>query len=86
MAQHVSADKRNRQNLVRKARNTSLRSRMRTAIKDARSALASKAPDRADVVKSAVASIHRAATKNIVTKQTAQRYVSRLMRAAAQAK
>jgi small subunit ribosomal protein S20 len=72
--------------MVRKARNIALRSRMRSAIKDARTALASKAPDRAAVVKSAVASIQRAATKNIVTKSTAQRYVSRLMRAAAQAK
>jgi small subunit ribosomal protein S20 len=83
MAQHVSAEKRNRQNQVRKARNIALRSRMRSAMKAARTALESKAADRADVVKSAVASIQRAATKHIVTRETAQRYVSRLMRAAA---
>jgi small subunit ribosomal protein S20 len=86
MAQHVSAEKRNRQNQIKRGRNTALRSKMRTAIKAARTALATKTPDRAAIVKSAVASVQRAATKNIVTKSTAQRYVSRLMRAAAAAK
>jgi small subunit ribosomal protein S20 len=82
MAQHVSAEKRNRQNQKRDDRNAALRSRMRTAIKSARTAVETKAADSAAQVKSAVASIQRAATKNIITKPTAQRYVSRLMRAA----
>lgn len=86
MAQHVSAEKRNRQNQVRRARNTALRSRMRTAIKVAREALESKATDRDSAVKSAVSSISRAASKNVVGRGTAQRHISRLMTAAAKAK
>lgn len=81
MAQHASAVKRNRQNQVRRSRNTALRSRMRTAIKLARAALTEKAADREAKVKSAVASIYRAASKKVVKKETAQRHVSRLLRA-----
>jgi small subunit ribosomal protein S20 len=86
VAQHPSAEKRNRQNNKRRTRNQALRSRMRTAMKAARAALASKAPNKADLVKEAIGDIHRAATKKVVRKGTASRYVSRIMRAQAQAK
>ena len=39
MAHHPSAEKRNRQRLVRTERNTSVRSAVRTAVKKARTAL-----------------------------------------------
>lgn len=81
MAQHASAEKRNRQNQVRNARNTAARSSMRTAVKSARSALTDKAVDRQAALKAAVSSIYRAAAKNIIKKGTAERRVSRLMKA-----
>ena len=58
-----------------------LRSQMRTAEKAARSAITSKAETRADVVKAAIANINRAATKRVISKATASRHVSRLMKA-----
>jgi len=83
MAQHKSAEKRNRQNEVRRVRNQTLRSRMRTAIKTAREAVASNAPNKGDTVKAAIAEVYSMASKKVLTRQTASRYVSRLMRAAA---
>lgn len=85
MAQHASAEKRNRQNTKRRARNTALRSQMRSAEKSARAALTTKTETRAADVKAAVANINRAATKQVISKATASRHVSRLMRAAAKA-
>jgi small subunit ribosomal protein S20 len=82
VAQHKSAEKRNRQSQKRRERNTALTSRMRGAIKDARSAVEAKKGDKDAVVKNAVSEINRAASKNVLTKRTASRYVSRLMRAA----
>jgi small subunit ribosomal protein S20 len=86
VAQHASAEKRNRQNQARKLRNQSLRSKMRTAMKVARTALDSKDPNRQALVKDAVSNINRAATKKVVRKETASRYIARIMRAAATAK
>ena len=83
MAQHKSAEKRNRQNIVRKARNNNIRSRMRTAVKAARAAIASQAENKDALVKKALSEISRAASKNVLKKTTASRYVSRLMRASA---
>ncbi len=82
MAQHKSAEKRNRQNEKRAARNSALRSRMRTAIKAARDAIANNAPDKAETVKTAIAEIYGMASKKVLVKATASRYVSRLMKAA----
>lgn len=82
MAQHVSAEKRNRQSQKRRAKNAALKSRMRTAVKAARAALESQAPDKDAQVKKAVSNVYRAATKGVVAKGTASRYVSRIMRAA----
>jgi small subunit ribosomal protein S20 len=86
VAQHASAEKRNRQNQARKLRNQSLRSKMRTAMKTARAALDSKDANRQALVKDAVSNISRAATKKVVRKGTASRYIARIMRAAAAAK
>jgi small subunit ribosomal protein S20 len=82
VAQHPSAEKRNRQSQLRKARNAATRSRMRTAVKAARTALESKAANKDELLKKAVADINRAASKNVVKKGTASRHVSRLMKAA----
>lgn len=81
MATHPSAVKRNRQNITRNARNTSLRSRMRNAIRDARAAIEANSEDRASLVKQAVKIIQQTASKNVIHRNTASRYVSRMMRA-----
>ena len=83
MATHKSAEKRNRQTQKKNARNTGIRSEMRTAVKAAKAAIASGAKDKDAQVKTAVAEIYRAASKNVLTAGTASRYVSRLMRAGA---
>lgn len=82
MAQHKSAEKRNRQNQKRSARNTALRSRMRKALKAARSALETGAADKAELVALAIREVQKAGTKNVLNGNTVSRYVSRLARAA----
>lgn len=82
MAQHKSAEKRNRQSQKRTVRNTALKSRMRTAVKAARDAITNNAPNKAEAVKAAVAEIYGMASKKVLEKATASRYVSRLMKAA----
>lgn len=83
MAQHKSAEKRNRQNEKRRVRNQTLRSRMRTALKGAREAVSTNAATKDETVKAAIAEIYSMASKKVLTKATASRYVSRLMKSAA---
>jgi small subunit ribosomal protein S20 len=76
---HPSAQKRARQNIKRRARNTSHRSNLRTAIKKVRSALESKdAGSAAENLKAAIPVIDKAASKGIIHQRTAARHVSRL--------
>ena len=81
MANHKSAKKRMRQSENRRIRNRSVRSRMRNSIKRAREALASGADNKAELVKHALSEISRAASKNVLKKGTASRYMARLTRA-----
>ncbi|HSC87683.1 MAG TPA: 30S ribosomal protein S20 [Polyangiaceae bacterium] len=79
MANHVSADKRNRQRLVRTARNRSLRTAVKNALKIARAALA--AGDKtaaAEPVKKATSALARAVSKGILHQKTASRTISRV--------
>lgn len=85
MANHKSAEKRNRQNTTRRARNFSLRSRMRNEIKAARAAIEGGAADKDAQVTAAVRRIYKTAAKSAIDKRTASRFVSRLMKAAAKA-
>ncbi|MEL6185234.1 MAG: 30S ribosomal protein S20 [Myxococcota bacterium] len=81
MANHPSAAKRNRQNIKRNTRNTALRSRMRNAVRAARAAIESGADDRQALVDRAVQIVQRMASKNLIHKNTASRYVSRVVQA-----
>ncbi|MFA7667247.1 MAG: 30S ribosomal protein S20 [Burkholderiaceae bacterium] len=79
MANIASARKRARQDVIRNAQNSSQRSRMRTAIKSVRKAIA--AGDKAAATQSLQAAqgvIDRIADKDIVHKNAAARYKSRL--------
>lgn len=79
MANHKSAIKRNKQNAIRNARNTHIRSTMRTFVKNVRSAVADGNKDEAEAaVKIAVPYIDKAATKGVIHKSTASRKISRL--------
>jgi small subunit ribosomal protein S20 len=79
MANTKQARKRSRQSNARNAHNTALRSRMRTAIKSVRKAVA--AGDKkaaAEVLRKATSIIDSIADKKVVHKNTAARNKSRL--------
>lgn len=79
MANHKSALKRNRQNLIRNARNTHVRSNMRTIVKQVRTAVATGDQEEAQAgLEKAVPCIDKAATKGVIHKATASRKISRL--------
>ena len=81
MAQHKSAKKRARQNLERRARNRTVRSRLKTAVKYARVALAgTDGAVASDALRKAEGEIRKAASKGVLSKKQASRRVSRLAR------
>ena len=87
MANHPSAEKRNRQRIVRAGRNRNVRSSVRSAVKAARAALASgKKKDAAPAVKAASRALARAASKGVMHERTAARTTSRIESAFAKLK
>ena len=79
MANHKSAKKRARQTLKRTERNRSTRSRVKSAVKGARTALAAgDAGETAATLKTAEGILRRAASKGAIPKKRASRSVSRL--------
>lgn len=78
MANHASAEKRNRQRLKRTARNRAAKSALRTAVKKARAAIAGTADQAAEQVKAAVSKLDRAASKGIIPVGRANRLKGRL--------
>lgn len=79
MANHPSAEKRNRQRIVKTARNRSALSSVRTIVKRVRAAISAK--DKAAATKAlvtAVRALDKAATKGVVHTKAASRTVSRL--------
>lgn len=86
MATHASAEKRHRQSLRRNARNKKIRVELRKAIKAARTAIAAKSADAAELARKAERTLAKAASKGIVKKRNAARRTSRLSQAARAAK
>jgi len=81
VANHKSAEKRNRQNKIRNARNTHIRSTMRTYVKKVRMAVADGDQSSAvSLLEKAVPCIDKAAAKGIIHKATASRKISRLVK------
>lgn len=79
VANHKSAEKRNRQNKIRNARNTHIRSTMRTYVKKVRLAIAEGDMETAKTIfEKAVPYIDKAASKGVIHKATASRKISRL--------
>jgi len=85
MANHPSAEKRNRQRIRRTERNRSVKGAVRTLLKKARAALATAGAQAADTVGSvaaAIKAVDRAASKGVVHPKMAARAKSRLAKAA----
>jgi small subunit ribosomal protein S20 len=72
--------KRNRQNEVRRLRNKSVRSEMKTRVKHALAEAESGAEDTAESVRLAVKRIDKAAAKGIIHKNQASNRKARLMK------
>lgn len=81
MANHASAEKRNRQRITRTERNRSGKSALRTELKKARTVLASKGGDAAAAVKAAVSAADKTASSGTIPKRRADRLKSRLAKA-----
>jgi small subunit ribosomal protein S20 len=79
VANHPSAEKRNRQRIKRTARNRAITSSVRTVVKRVRTALGAK--DKAQAVtalKDAVSALDRASLKGAIHRKAASRTVARL--------
>lgn len=82
MANHPSAEKRNRQRIKRTARNRSIKSRCRTLMKYVRQAVANGDRTAAlTALKAATSALDSAVTKGVLHRNTASRLVSRLTQA-----
>ena len=79
MASHDSALKAHRQNLERRERNRQMRTRLRRALRDIRSAIDSgDAGSVKDALRSTISLVDKLAGKGIIHRNTAGRYKSRL--------
>jgi small subunit ribosomal protein S20 len=79
MANHPSAEKRNRQRVKRTLRNRAIKSAVRTHVKTVREAVAAKdAKGAQTALTAATMALDKAAGKGVVPKKTASRTVSRL--------
>jgi len=81
MSNHPSAAKRNRQRITRTTRNRSVRSSVRTVVKQARAAIAAGDGQAALHVKKAISLLAAAASKGILHKKAAARTTSRIQAA-----
>jgi len=83
VANTKSAQKRNRQALKRRARNQAVRTQVKSAVRKAREALASKDPARVqEALRAAARTLNRAASKGVLHKKNASRRIARLAAAA----
>lgn len=79
MANHPSAEKRNRQRIVRTERNRQRKSSVRTAVKQVRAAAEEKdLATTQKLLKNAIVELSKAATKGVLHKKTASRRIGRL--------
>mgnify|MGYP000387868087 FL=1 len=79
MANHASAEKRNRQRITRTARNRAVSSAVRTFVKRVRVAIEEKnAGEASTALKVAIVQLDKAATKGAIHVKAASRTISRL--------
>jgi small subunit ribosomal protein S20 len=77
MANHASAEKRNRQRIKRTSRNRAAKSALRTELKKAHASIKTPA-DAASVVREASGALDRAAAKGTIPRKRASRLKGRL--------
>ncbi len=83
MANHTSAEKRNRQRLKRTARNRSVKTAVRGVVKSVREAIAKGDPAATTAaLKKATSALDAAVTKGVMHRKTASRSISRITHAA----
>jgi len=83
LANHKSAIKRARQNELRHLRNKSVKTRIKTIVKDIRSAAAgTSSEDMSAKINAAQSAIDKASKKSVIHKRTAARKISRLTKLA----
>ncbi|HKL01672.1 MAG TPA: 30S ribosomal protein S20 [Desulfotignum sp.] len=80
MANHKSAKKRAKQNLVRRQRNRSVKSTLKTLERKVRAAKASGDEAVMELMRQNQSALQKASQKGIVHKKTASRKISRLSR------
>ena len=79
MANHKSAEKRDRQAKIRRLRNRMNKSAMKTVVRQVEEALVAGSEEQAKAaLQAAIPMIHKTATKGTIHKKTASRKVSRL--------
>jgi len=78
MANHASAEKRNRQRIKRTERNRAAKSRLRTELKKARATIKATPADAAAVVREASGQLASAAIKGTIPRKRASRLQGRL--------
>ena len=79
MANHKSAVKRNRQSIVRRTRNRSIKTRMKGVVKEVYAAMAENSVEKTrEALKVAIPVIDKTAVKGTLHKKNASRKVSRL--------
>ncbi len=78
MANHASAEKRNRQRITRTERNRTAKSALRTALKKARAAVAGNEPEAAQLVRDAQSELDKAAKKGVIPANRASRVKGRI--------
>jgi small subunit ribosomal protein S20 len=78
LANHKSAIKRARQNELRRLRNKSVKTRIKTMVKEIRSAAETSGADISAKITVAQSAIDKASKKGVIHKRTAARKISRL--------
>jgi small subunit ribosomal protein S20 len=86
VANTKSGVKRMRQNERRRIRNRALRSKLRTTVKTARTAVSQPGTERAVAVAEAIRALDKAVTKGVIHRNTADRKKSALARSLAAAR
>ena len=80
MANHKSAKKRAKQSQVRRLRNKSVKTRLKSLEKNLKAAKEAKSDNQDELMRQTQSAIHKAAKKGIIHKKTASRKISRLFK------
>ena len=80
MANHKSAKKRAKQSQVRRLRNRSVKTTLKSLEKKVRTAQESGSEDKLELMKQTQSAFHKAAKKGVIHKKTASRKISRLFK------